>query len=50
MKEYLLKLLNESETALSEFGEGCFVGMGFMTGLFATYVLLKLLFRGFKKQ
>lgn len=49
MKNYLLRFLNENQTALSEFGYGFCVGIGFCIGAGATYLLLRLLFRGFKK-
>ena len=49
MKEYLLKLLNEQQNGLSELGYGFFTGVGFCLGVGATYLLLKLFLKGFKK-
>lgn len=50
MNPNILKLFNENLTGLSELGYGFFTGIGFCLGVAAVYLLLKLLFRGFKKK
>ena len=50
MKEYFLRLFNEQQTELSELGYGFLTGIGFCLGVFVTYMLLKILFKGFKKK